>query len=228
MRRTLLLPILLSGSCIDFYAGIPCSGNGNCPTGYYCGSEGTCETSGASVSTCPDDVTVDLGFVVMDAYEASRADATVSSAGTDDSIACSRAGVLPWEPTGDQIATACEAAGKRLCSEQELTDACTGSAGNRFPYGNEYISGTCNDESGDGAVAPTGSFPDCVDASGQIFDLIGNVADGFGYDSGAGWVAEGYAHGGGYLASPLFSAECGGRNNFTNSGGDPGGFRCCQ
>lgn len=38
----------------------------------------------------------------------------------------------------------CEAAGKRLCTEQEWTTACRGERGTQFPYGAKYQAGSCN------------------------------------------------------------------------------------
>ena len=48
----------------------------------------------------------------IDTYEASRPDATADSAGTDESLATSRVGVLPWQVADNQTArAACLAAG---------------------------------------------------------------------------------------------------------------------
>lgn len=40
--------------------------------------------------------------------------------------------------------TACNNAGKRLCSRQEWVRACRGEGNTKFPYGDEYRMGTCN------------------------------------------------------------------------------------
>ena len=40
----------------------------------------------------------------------------------------------------------CEARSKRLCFDDEWTQACAGPEGLSYPYGNEHVSGTCNDD----------------------------------------------------------------------------------
>ncbi|MGC4121129.1 MAG: SUMF1/EgtB/PvdO family nonheme iron enzyme [Myxococcales bacterium] len=40
----------------------------------------------------------------------------------------------------------CQARGKRLCFEDEWLDACQGSAGTKYPYGDTRKPGTCNDD----------------------------------------------------------------------------------
>lgn len=48
--------------------------------------------------------------------------------------------------TFDESAAWCGARGKRLCFDDEWTRSCAGSAGNKYPYGNQHQPGTCNDE----------------------------------------------------------------------------------
>jgi hypothetical protein len=222
---------LLLGSCIDFYAAIPCAGNEECPGGYTCDASGVCLIAEVAVAACPQDVVADLGFVVMDAFEASRADASADAGGSEESVACSQPGVIPWTPDdGGIIVGVCEAAGKHVCTQEELEQAC-GSA--RYPYGDDHVPGQCNDgDGGAGAIAPTGSFDSCVESTGQVFDLVGNVGDAHGFDSDSGsaggWLMSGRAQGGGWKADSMFTARCGGDDSFFNSSGDPSGFRCCQ
>jgi hypothetical protein len=46
---------------------------------------------------------------------------------------------------GVQAGAACEAAGKRLCTDQEWMRACRGPSSTTYPYGNTRIPGQCND-----------------------------------------------------------------------------------
>ena len=60
-------------------------------------------------------------------------------------FAASRRGVRPsGYVTGLVAASACEAAGKRLCTGEELTTACRGQEDRQFPYGDDYEHGACN------------------------------------------------------------------------------------
>lgn len=100
---------------------------------------------------------------------------------------------------------ACEAAGKRLCSEEEWVRACRGRADTLFPYGEEYRTGVCNvgsylhpasilhglSSSGhldprlnllrvagkDPVLHRTGRTPGCVSRWGSdgIADMVGNL-----------------------------------------------------
>ena len=98
---------------------------------------------------CPDDM-VPSAAACVDRYEASRPDATATSAGVDNSHATSRPGVLPWyvNPMSaealQQFAIACSAAGKRLCTAGEWLDSCEGPAGTTYAFGNSFDPLTCN------------------------------------------------------------------------------------
>lgn len=103
----------------------------------------------APLSPCPDDM-VPSGSICIDRYEASRADATETSAGTDESRATSRPGVLPWfvnpmTPTAfAAFEAACAAAGKRLCRAEEWQAACRGPFDLPFVYGTIFDREMCN------------------------------------------------------------------------------------
>jgi hypothetical protein len=83
----------------------------------------------------------------IDAYEASRPDADLSSGGSAEHMACSNPGVIPWRTvTHAEAAAACAAAGKRLCTEAEWQRACEGAGPNywSYPYGDDYDKYACN------------------------------------------------------------------------------------
>jgi formylglycine-generating enzyme required for sulfatase activity len=129
----------------------------------------------------------------IDAYEASRPNATASDAGTMSHVACSEPNRLPWaNVTWDQAAAACVAAGKRLCSEMEWQAACAGPSALLYPYGDLYDPMACNGDDydpdctdpDDDLVQPTGSpygcpppsTSECVSDAGA-YDLSGNLME---------------------------------------------------
>jgi len=153
--------------------------------------------------------------------------------------------------SGDEAAAACEAAGKRLCTDAEWDLACRGPQGHTWPYGDTHVEGACNDDydgshpvidyfgtsegvwDGEhmndpginqqpGTVAPGGDFADCESVWG-VFDLHGNLHE---------WVdeASGVFRGGFYADASMNGNGCGyvttahGRSYHDYSTG----FRCCQ
>lgn len=108
----------------------------------------------------------------------------------------------------------CEAAGKRLCTEQEWTTACRGERSTQFPYGAKYQAGSCNVGSylhpaailhglsssghldprlnllmiaGDAPVLrETGGTQTCASRWGNdaVFDMVGNVDEWVEHESG--------------------------------------------
>jgi sulfatase modifying factor 1 len=133
--------------------------------------DGADTSGGASPFPCPADMALS-GAVCVDRYEASRPDATSTSAGSDESRAASVAGVLPWyvnPMTPAALAAfeaACEAAGKRLCGPEEWLDLCRGPTQTTYFFGNIWDPAVCNsvdsycqkccDALGDVASCPTG------------------------------------------------------------------------
>ncbi|MBN1772517.1 MAG: SUMF1/EgtB/PvdO family nonheme iron enzyme [Deltaproteobacteria bacterium] len=101
------------------------------------------------LAPCPADM-VPAGAVCIDRYEASRSDATATSAGIDETTATSRPGVIPWFVWGVNttlVATfeaACAAAGKRLCWADEWQAACRGPGDLSHVYGPTFDRETCN------------------------------------------------------------------------------------
>lgn len=121
-------------------------------------------------------------------------------------MAVSRPGVVPHGYLTYHAAKgACQAAGKRLCSEEEWTVACRGKAGTKFPYGAHYLPGRCNvhravhpgavlhDNASMGLIDPrlnlvvesgrdpllrlTGATAGCASSwdDGSLFDMVGNL-----------------------------------------------------
>ncbi|MBN1653394.1 MAG: SUMF1/EgtB/PvdO family nonheme iron enzyme [Deltaproteobacteria bacterium] len=99
---------------------------------------------------CPEDMVPVGSAYCIDRYEASRPDATETSAGTDESVAVSRADVLPWAVNPmtaehfERFQTACRAAGKRLCTKEEWFACCTGPKQTYYVYGDDFDRETCN------------------------------------------------------------------------------------
>ncbi|MEM1034900.1 MAG: SUMF1/EgtB/PvdO family nonheme iron enzyme, partial [Myxococcota bacterium] len=123
--------------------------------------------------------------------------------------------------SGYDAATACRAAGKRLCALEEWTRACRGERDTKFPYGADYRHGACNvfrashparalhgnpsvghldprlnrvaDEEGP-MRRVTGTHADCASRWGDdaAYDMVGNLDE---------WTAEkGGAFAGGFFA----------------------------
>jgi hypothetical protein len=194
------------------------------------------------------------GFVRVMSYEASRPDATMSSAGTSSARACSTANRIPWTNVRWADArTACCAlnasgtcsgtTGWRLCDSADWQSACEGSGGTcDWAYaamcvmsqpttcnGDEYDSdgGTAGDQD---ALFATGSatFPMCRQpwTAGSIYDLSGNVKEWTNTEAGSASIHE--IRGGAYN-----NLEAGRMCTFDFTVGDnvfafPSvGFRCC-
>lgn len=164
-----------------------------------------------------------LNAFCADRWEASRSDATDLSEGSDSSVATSRPGVLPWREYPMSTAkfalfqAACDAAGKRLCTEQEWYFTCAGTSDNRYVFGDTFDRETCNcvdtfcdDFCVQNGIAPencitdpncgytyycfnpslTGAFAGCVNEFG-MFDVNGNLWEIVtSIDSAEGWPFE--------------------------------------
>ncbi|MFH1463369.1 MAG: MopE-related protein [Pseudomonadota bacterium] len=148
----------------------------------------------AGATACPSDMVLVGSCFCIDVYEASRPDATATSAGIDSSCAVSQAGVRPWQVSSNaDAATACAAAGKRLCSEAEWYEACAGPTDTDYTYGDAYDAAACNgldthctcadgsvyedcffDCGGSFYLLPTGSLSACTNGWG-VYDMSGNL-----------------------------------------------------
>jgi hypothetical protein len=128
--------------------------------------------------------------VTIFAHESSRYDATASDAGFDISRRpCSVPGKQPWANiTKEKAEAACEkiGAGWRLCTRDEWSDACDGSANTTFPYGNNFDGSKCNGydfpKTNAPTTQPTGSAAMCLSsltaaAADKLFDMSGNVKE---------------------------------------------------
>ncbi len=184
---------------------------------------------------CPPDMVLVDGTFCMDAFEASRADATEVWPGSDEqSPPVSRPGVIPWTNVSfDMARAACQAAGKRLCTPEEWTLACRGPEGLTYSYGNVCEPQVCNGidafcpnptplcyrEHRAFHMAPTGSFPGCTGHWG-VYDINGNVweFDGLGRGRGGAYNCSDSCR----LHQCTYLADwgLGPKRNF--------GFRCCK
>ena len=163
--------------------------------------------------------------VSIDPYEASRPDATADAEGENQSLACSRVGVLPWREANYETAVrTCDANGKRLCTQEEWEFACGGAAHRAYPYGGGGPDQrACNGatQPGPERLLPTGDREDCVTPEG-VFDLSGNVAE---------WVDGRFGTGlsGGHYASPDGHLRCDAHQGLNGGVLRPqNGFRCCR
>jgi len=120
--------------------------------------------------------------------------------------AVSAPGVLPQGyMTYFSAKRACEAAGKRLCSEEEWVTACRGRKNTKHPYGKKFRAGKCNvfralhpayelhgnsslghldprlhlviEEGKSPLLFTTGEAKECVSEvrDGEIYDMVGNL-----------------------------------------------------
>jgi hypothetical protein len=143
-------------------------------------------------------------------------------------VARSVAGAVPQGYINQvQAGAACQAAGKRLCTDAEWKRACGGPGGTTYPYGASLEPDACNDarachpavqlyETGRDwiwseldnpclnqlpqGLAPAGGYPACVSAEG-VFDLVGNLHE---------WTADpaGTFRGGFYVDTKGNGAGC--------------------
>ena len=166
----------------------------------------------------------------IDAYEASI-DA--------DGRAVAQSGVVPAQVSWLEARAACEAAGKRLCTEEEWISACAGAPaidndgdglyaddaieGWLFPYGPFHRAGVCHDNEPKygGSPRPTGVGAECRTPSG-VFDLAGNLAEWTGREPSDAAVSGSYF-------SLAQKADCRGRDTAFGPGyrNQTTGFRCC-
>jgi formylglycine-generating enzyme len=154
--------------------------------------------------------------------------------------------------SGAQAASACAAAGKRLCAPVEWRAACVGPEQKKFGYGSERVAGRCNDEGRspmmryypnfmspwaavgmkemndprlnqlEGTLAPTGAHEACTNGYG-VYDMVGNLHE---------WTSDphGTFQGGYYLDTHRNGDGCMYRtvaHDFVYHDYSTG-FRCCE
>jgi len=189
------------------------------------------ETTGAVAAAAAAVPVPGVDGVRIDAFEASM----------DGGKAASRPAVEPARSVSwyDGKA-ACEAAGKRLCTEKEWLAACSGAApvdadhngvysdddqaGRKYGYEGDRLSGVCADSRNPDAVGEllTGNHPKCGTPEG-VYDLVGGVKEWVGLTP-----ATAATKGGSYSSGD--SARCGYyRDDVAPDSKDPAtGFRCCE
>ena len=171
-------------------------------------------------ATCPTDMAlVPTMCMCIDQFEASK------KAGSP-TIAASVTGATPWAMIDWTSAeSACEAAGKRLCSGREWEAACAGPApGRAYPYGNTFSGSACNGyDHGAGAAVATGSITTCEGGFSTIFDMSGNVWEWTSDCSGTMCSLRGGSF---TLGDDLRCASSASSGNTTNE--PTMGFRCCR
>ncbi len=131
----------------------------------------------------------DAGFSI-DAVEASL---------DEEGRALAYAGAQPANVSWHEARAACEAVGKRLCSQREWLSACRGAEatdddgdgdfyddyveGRPYPYGNAYERRRCNDHLHRevGRARPAGAHSRCVTPEG-VYDLAGNLSEWVGLE----------------------------------------------
>ncbi len=128
-------------------------------------ADGGTATDTVKVVICPSEMqTVEKGRFCIDRYEWPNKKGSVPDV----------------EVTWAEAKSACEKAGKRLCTSAEWSQACRdGQEKQAFPYGKKFDSGKCNtlgNPSSTNKLSASGSFPDCA-GSLSIFDMSGNAAE---------------------------------------------------
>ena len=202
--------------------------------------------------SCPIDMVYieegDRSFCI-DRYEAHLQGWPSNRIPIEGLVAASAEGMLPQAYiSADMAEEACDNAGKRLCEPEEWTRACTGPDDTRFPYGDEYREGACNEgrarhpvlelfgrsanwlkeQMNDprlnllaDSLAPSGAFSACVTPEG-VHDMHGNLHE---------WVADrnGLFRGGFYVDAQRNGQGC----DYHTDAHQPDyhdystGFRCC-
>ena len=164
-----------------------------------------------------------------------RVEASLSSGGA----ALSQAGAEPASASWFEASKACEAAGKRICSQEEWLAACVGSRpedldgdgsvvgetlqGRLYPYGDHYMRGVCWDAGDSKKNKPlgTGRRGACRSPEG-VYDLTGNIQEWVGVTPEKAVLL-----GGGWYAQDKSSCGAAGTRFGPGYENRSTGFRCC-
>ncbi len=171
------------------------------------------------------------GPFTIDAFEAS----------IEDGKARSEPGVAPARNvTWYEAQAACEAVGKRLCTEAEWLTACTGEPpvdengdgiyskdtprGRQHVYGEHYRDGWCADgrKKGEGADLLTGNHPKCVTPEG-VYDLEGVMKEWVGVTPDRAAIKGGSYYSGTSARCAYFKDD-----QAPDTKDESIGFRCCS
>jgi hypothetical protein len=123
-----------------------------------------------------------------------------------------------------QAKDSCFTAGKRLCTSEEWSLACSGPYSWKYPYGQTYEPRAC--VTSDTAVRPSGTKPECRSFFGS-FDMSGNLLE---WTSTTSRGSPGYYNVlGGFWQSGVRSGCFDIRSSyFPQNRHNPVGFRCCK
>lgn len=112
-----------------------------------------------------------------------------------------QAGVVPDENIKPlSMRLSCQGNNKRLCTLEELADACSNGGAQMYPYGNTFEATSC----GSMSVHPTASLSECQSENGA-FDLVGNVWETAAFTGSSGTT---YIFGGDFRGSTAATGSC--------------------
>lgn len=165
-----------------------CKETQECPTPS-CPQCEICRPKEITPIKCPEDM-VSIKFsstnFCIDKYESSRIDATPDNTGSiNDEKSVSEKNRLPWINVNFfDAASACQAAGKTLCTSYQWMIACSHGKEYKWPWGNTFRSYTDKHNcswywfsSPISKPPPTGSKKKCMGGYFGVFDMSGGVKE---------------------------------------------------
>ena len=123
-----------------------------------------------------------------------------------------------------QAMDTCASVGKRLCTSDEWTIACTGPYGWKYPYGAQYEIYACN--TNDTSARPSGARSECRGYFG-VYDMSGNCAEWTSTKSGSN-IHFYNVMGGFWESGPQSGCFDVRYSYFPQNRHNPVGFRCCK